>query len=138
MRTTSTPLAVLLMVLTGCATNEPARVPIEAPVTMPEPNVSTRPANKTPPVKPLQPDATTRAPVKPPVRIVHSVHGRALLEHLIPTGVEDHAGWTTDILAALSALDIPQTPENFCSVIAITEQESSFRADPSVPGLPQI
>src|SRR2546421_407269 len=42
MRTTSTPLAVLLMVLTGCATNEPARVPIAAPVTITEQESSFR------------------------------------------------------------------------------------------------
>jgi hypothetical protein len=69
---------------------------------------------------------------------MQAVQGRALLEYLIPASVTERAGWTTDIYVALSAMEIPQTVENFCAVIATIEQESDFRADPSVPGLPDI
>ena len=47
-------------------------------------------------------------------------------------------GWAVDIFAAFEALSIRPTPENICAVIAVTEQESTFQANPSVPGLPAI
>ena len=61
---------------------------------------------------------------------------REAILRVMPANVEDRAGWATDIHAALAALELPSTPENICAVIAVTEQESSFRADPAVPGLP--
>ena len=64
--------------------------------------------------------------------------GRALVARLLPPNTVDRAGWATDIYAAFAALELAPTPENFCAVIAITEQESSFRADPPVPGLAAI
>jgi len=30
------------------------------------------------------------------------------------------------------------TPDNICAIVAITEQESGFRADPAIPNLPSI
>ncbi len=50
----------------------------------------------------------------------------------------DRAGWATDIYAAFATQDIAATPENICAVLAVTEQESTFRADPPVPGLAAI
>ena len=64
--------------------------------------------------------------------------GRAFVGRLLPANVSDRTGWATDIFAAIAALDIPPTAHNFCAVIAITEQESSFSADPPVPGLAGI
>lgn len=64
--------------------------------------------------------------------------GRARVAALLPAGVADRAGWATDIYAALVALDQTATVENVCSVVAIVEQESSFRTDPPVPGLAGI
>jgi len=61
-----------------------------------------------------------------------------LLNRLLPANVGDRAGWTTDILAALAALQIPAQPENLCAAIAVIEQESSFVADPPVAGLSRI
>ncbi|RXZ45558.1 DUF1615 domain-containing protein [Crenobacter cavernae] len=64
--------------------------------------------------------------------------GRALLARLMPTGIADRKGWTEDILDAFTGLRLPYSPENFCAAIAVIEQESSWQADPSVPGLPRI
>lgn len=50
----------------------------------------------------------------------------------------DPDGWATDIHAALATLDVPSTPQNLCAVMAVIEQESGWRADPTVPGLPAI
>lgn len=62
----------------------------------------------------------------------------ALISRLLPPSTADRAGWTADIYAALMTLDIPPTVEAVCAVLAITEQESTFRADPPVPGLAKI
>lgn len=64
--------------------------------------------------------------------------GRALVARLLPESVPDRAGWATDIYAAFAVLAIAPSAENICAAIAITEQESGFRADPSVPGLATI
>jgi len=63
---------------------------------------------------------------------------REAILRVLPANVEDRAGWATDIHAALATLELPSTPDNLCAVIAVTEQESTFRADPAVPGLPAI
>jgi hypothetical protein len=42
------------------------------------------------------------------------------------------------MFAAFEALSIRPTGQNICSVIAVIEQESTFQASPSVPGLPAI
>ena len=63
------------------------------------------------------------------------VRGPALVEELLPARLADRRGWAEDMYAALSALRVEPTAENVCAVIAVIEQESSFRVDPSVPGL---
>jgi Protein of unknown function (DUF1615) len=63
---------------------------------------------------------------------------RAMITKAIPAAANDRTGWAADIYAAFASLDIPVTPERACAVIAVIEQESSFQADPAVPGLPQI
>jgi hypothetical protein len=63
---------------------------------------------------------------------------RAQLRRLIPASVQDRPGWAADIQAAFAALEIAPTPENLCSVLAVTEQESTFSANPAVPGLGKI
>jgi Protein of unknown function (DUF1615) len=80
-------------------------------------------------------DESSRAPATRPLT---AAEGRALVGRLVPANVPDRAGWATDIYAAIAAMEIAPTPENICSVVAITEQESGFRVDPSIPGLSGI
>ena len=63
---------------------------------------------------------------------------RAQIASLVPANVPDRAGWAVDIHAAFIALKIPPTLPNLCAVLAVTEQESGYRADPAVPNLPKI
>jgi len=57
---------------------------------------------------------------------------------LLPPNLPDRTGWAADIYAAFATQGIAPSLENVCAVLAVTEQESSFRADPSIPGLPEI
>jgi len=57
---------------------------------------------------------------------------------LLPPKTADRAGWAADIHAALATLELPSTAQNLCAVLAVTEQETGFRADPEVPGLAAI
>lgn len=63
---------------------------------------------------------------------------RAQIARLLPASTSDRAGWAVDIYAAFSALGIEPDSSNLCAVIAVTDQESNFRADPTVPDLPRI
>ncbi|KAA8999341.1 DUF1615 domain-containing protein [Affinibrenneria salicis] len=63
---------------------------------------------------------------------------RAQLLKLLPADVSDRQGWATDIAAAFAAQHITPDNENLCAVLAVTEQESTFSADPQVPGLSKI
>ena len=56
----------------------------------------------------------------------------------MPATVNDRAGWAADIQAALAALEIEPSAQNLCSALAITEQESTYSANPAVPGLGRI
>ena len=56
----------------------------------------------------------------------------------LPVTLDDRAGWAADIETALSVQAIAPTPENLCAVLAVTEQESGYQADPPVANLPVI
>lgn len=56
----------------------------------------------------------------------------------MPAQVPDRAGWAADIQAAFAAQRIEPNSENICAVLAVAEQESGYRADPIVAGLPKI
>ncbi|MDR3413559.1 MAG: DUF1615 domain-containing protein [Formivibrio sp.] len=71
----------------------------------------------------------------PPPVMIREPGGRELLDKLLPANIADRNGWATDIFNAFVALQIPQTPEYFCASMAVIEQESSWQADPVVPGL---
>jgi hypothetical protein len=63
---------------------------------------------------------------------------RAAVVKVLPAGLADRPGWAADVHAALATLELPSTPGNLCAVLAVTEQESGYRADPVVPGLAAI
>jgi hypothetical protein len=63
---------------------------------------------------------------------------REAILRVLPEKLDDRAGWATDVHAALATLELPSTAENLCAVLAVTEQESGYRADPAVPGLAAI
>ncbi len=75
------------------------------------------------------------APEQTPLR---PADARELIARVLPAQVGDRAGWATDIYAALAVLRLEPSASNVCAVIGVTEQESGFQADPSVPGLPKI
>lgn len=62
----------------------------------------------------------------------------AFLLQVFPERLADKEGWAADLASAFRAMRIPQSRENYCAVVAVVEQESSFQADPPVPGLPAI
>ena len=57
------------------------------------------------------------------------------IKRLIPSRVHKRASWAKDIYSITDELDIPQTKENICSIVAVVDQESNFIADPQVAGL---
>jgi hypothetical protein len=63
---------------------------------------------------------------------------RAEIAKLLPSNVSNKAAWAVDIFAAFESLEVRPTRENICAVVAVTQQESTFQAQPTVPGLPAI
>ncbi|MBS0346198.1 MAG: DUF1615 family protein [Proteobacteria bacterium] len=144
-------LLTSLVLLAGCATsNAPVESrpsprlppPTEPPAQarpFPAPDLP-RPTPQTVPAAPPAP-VITRAPqavTPPPAPYLGEREGRALVARFIPPGTKDRDGWAADIFTAFSTLRIPPTPDNICAAIAVIEQESTFQADPAVPGLSKI
>jgi uncharacterized protein DUF1615 len=63
---------------------------------------------------------------------------RAGIARHLPAKLDNRDAWASDIFTAFEALGIPPTDQNACAVIAVAQQESTLRANPSVPGLPGI
>jgi hypothetical protein len=63
---------------------------------------------------------------------------RSKIASLLPAGTADRPGWAVDIYAAFAAQGITPNLSNICAVLAVTEQESTFRADPPVANLSRI
>ncbi len=133
--------------LSACAATTPgplASQPVPAPILQ-----QNQPAAPLPPAasQPLpQPLASSQPVVTPPVVVVPPVvppkpvaaNPKALVDKLLPDYVKPRQGWRDDLVSAFSALQIPHSAENYCAVIAVIEQESTFQADPVVPGLSRI
>ncbi|WP_174873267.1 DUF1615 domain-containing protein [Vogesella oryzae] len=127
------------VLLGACAS--PAPITPVAPVIQPVPVVSTPPAASQPvPVSPpvTPPPAISTLPPVPVAPRPAAANPRQLLDKLLPAYVKPRDGWRDDILNAFSALKLNANAENLCAVIAVIEQESTFQADPVVPGLPKI
>jgi Protein of unknown function (DUF1615) len=77
-------------------------------------------------------DAATRPPPRSPESI------QADIQALIPASVAQRAAWAVDLQLVFAALKLDPSRANVCAVIAVTEQESTFSADPPVPGLPKV
>jgi len=52
--------------------------------------------------------------------------------------VQEPDGWATDLLEVFKAHAFPASKENICAAIAVIDQESNFKANPSVPGLGKL
>lgn len=63
---------------------------------------------------------------------------RSRIVRMLPPATADKAGWATDMYAAFAVLELEPSQENLCAAVAVTAQESSFNANPSVPGLGKI
>lgn len=74
---------------------------------------------------------TRLTPVDPDV-------ARAEIARLLPRHITASEGWAVDIFAAFEALNLAPTSQNICAVVAVTQQESTFQVNPTVPGLPAI
>ena len=118
MRRLSLFLVVSVALLAGCATTGGPELGSQLP-----PDMQGTPA--LPERKPEPPPLTER-------------EVRALVAKLLPASVRDRNAWAMDLHAAFVNLGFPHLPPIYCAAIAVIEQESSFQADPVVPGLPDI
>lgn len=78
------------------------------------------------------------APEAPPGPPVSADEARSRIVARLPTGLQDARGWATDIHAAIASLGVAPTAENICAIVAVTAQESGFKANPPVEGLAAI
>ena len=63
---------------------------------------------------------------------------RATLLRKLPATLHDREGWASDIQTAFTAQHLPPSDANLCAVLAVIEQESTYRADPPVANLGPI
>jgi Protein of unknown function (DUF1615) len=76
------------------------------------------------------------SPTSKPMRTPESI--QAEIQTLMPPNVAQRAAWAVDLQLVFAALKIEPSRSNVCAVIAVTEQESSFNADPPVPNLAKV
>lgn len=133
-----------IAVLVGCSTPSTQALssssePVTPNIPLSEPSPSPTLVFATP-----QPNIVTIArinatPIPIKTNIVRNDQvGRALLKKLLPHGIPEREGWKNDIFSAFHHLSLPYTKQNFCAVMAIAEQESSYNSDPVTPNLSAI
>ncbi len=76
------------------------------------------------------------SPSRPPMRTPESIQSD--IQALIPSTVAQRAAWAVDLQLVFAALKLEPSPPNVCAVLAVTEQESTFNADPPVPNLAKV
>ena len=137
------PVSLLAALMSGC-TETPKRPieianPPEGEPLIPDPFGPGPLRQPGRPVKPSPPTASPK-PVRAAEASSRPVNGdaQAAVQRLLPSGVSDREGWARDIAQAFQSMRIKPSTENLCAVLAVTEQESSFQADPPVAGLPGI
>lgn len=64
------------------------------------------------------------------------IQGRVL--RLLPPQVKQPEAWAQDLQSVYQALGLPHAASTYCATIAVVQQESSFNAQPVVPGLSKI
>jgi hypothetical protein len=74
-------------------------------------------------------------PAPPPMDPVRAL---GTIERSLPSTLSDRAGWAADMYAAFTVLGIAPTHEHACAIAAVIDQESGFRVDPVIQGLPAI
>lgn len=72
------------------------------------------------------------APTRPPADT------RSEIVRRLPAKVAERERWAADIETAFAAQRIEPNSENICAVLAVTEQESGYVANPAVANLPKI
>jgi hypothetical protein len=82
--------------------------------------------------------ACAEGPARPRAPVLSAEQGRARVSGFLPPSLPDRDGWAADIYAAFTTLDIVPNAAHICAVVAVAEQESGLRANPSVPDLPRI
>jgi hypothetical protein len=82
--------------------------------------------------------ACVAQPPAPPSSNPTPAQAREFIDESLPHELPDQAGWEADIHAGFTALGVAPTKANSCAVAAVIAQESGFRVDPVIPGLPAI
>ncbi|MEJ2794187.1 DUF1615 domain-containing protein [Iodobacter sp. LRB] len=129
---------LLCTLLAACASAPIVPAPVITPAPVSEP-VASAPITTPPPAPaPVAPPPVIVAPPVPVVKQISTLEAQTLVAKLLPAKISERNGWKNDLVDAFTALKIPYTPEYFCAVMAVIEQESSWQGDPTVPGLGKI
>lgn len=107
-------------------------------VTVPTAPEGPAPGPSAPPAPPALPPLPQLPPQPPPAPSVSPFDVLSAALRVLPPQLPQRRAWAEDIATSLAHLSIPALPHKVCAVAAVIEQESSWQADPHVPGLPRI